>query len=88
MSTEEVVQLIEMYECILRDCQQGDIIRAEVEYAANKTVRLLQKELSVRNNENQCSRCPLYDSSAQICKGFDCNVNDCTETMPCEGREP
>lgn len=49
MSTEEVVQLIEMYECILKDCQQGDIIRAEIEYAANKTVRLLQKELSVRN---------------------------------------
>ena len=48
MSTEEVVQLIEMYECILRDCQQDDIIRAEVEYAAQKTVRLLQKELNSR----------------------------------------
>lgn len=48
MSTEEIVQLIEMLECVLKDCQQDDIVRAEVEYAANKAVRLLQKELDSR----------------------------------------
>ena len=86
MTTEELAQLIEMLECVLKDCQQKDIVRAEVEYAANKAVRLLQKELIVRNNENQCSRCPLYDNSEQMCKWLDCNVIDCTESLPCEGR--
>jgi len=88
MTTEEVVQLIEMLECVLKDCQQKDIVRAEVEYASKKAVRLLQKELSVRNKENQCSRCPLYDSNDNVCRWLDCNVTNCTEKLPCEEREP
>lgn len=48
MTTEELIQLKEMLECVLKDCQQDNIVRAEVEYAANKAVRLLTKELDSR----------------------------------------